>query len=412
MLMFVRSALAAAGKTYRTENISERIQKIVISPIKEMSILADMVVQETGADIVSLGQGIPHFDTPDHIKDAISRALLSDETAKYTLEPGINELRNLIARHLMLDKGATSVEGCKEIMIGVGCQEIVACALASILDEGDEVLIPSPGFASHSEQVVQFGGTPVFFQLNEEKGWALDIAECERCISEKTKAILFSNPSNPTGAVLTAQELEALGACAKKHNLIIIADETYDFLTYDSAVHVSFASFPQFHDRTIVAGSFSKKYAMTGYRVGYGFAEEGIIDHMLKTHDALAICAPAISQKAAIQALTGPQDNVAYFVKGFTENRSSMMKRLDALSSHFSYHAPKGAYYIFVRYTMPGIDSFNLSLRLLREAHVITIPGAAFGPTGEGCLRFSFAGKPALIDEAFNRIEQWLKRNI
>lgn len=405
-----RSALAAAGKTFRTENISTRIQKIVISPIKEMSILADMVAHETGADIVSLGQGIPHFDTPDHIKDAIRQALQSDETAKYTLEPGITELRQLIAGHIMRDKGAPSVDGYKEIMVGVGCQEVVACALASILDEGDEVLIPSPGFASHSEQITQFGGTPVFFPLNEEKGWVLDIAECERRISQKTKAILFSNPSNPTGAVLTEHELETLGTFAKKHNLIIIADETYDFLTYDGIPHVSFASFPQFHNRTIVAGSFSKKYAMTGYRVGYGFADEGIIDHMLKTHDALAICAPAISQKAAIQALTGPQTSVADFIKGFAENRSIMMKRLDALSSHLTYNAPKGAYYIFVRYTMPNIDSFDLSLRLLNEAHVITIPGAAFGPTGEKHLRFSFAGKPDMIDVAFNRIEQWFKK--
>ncbi len=407
--MTSRSALEASGKKFRTQNISDTVQKIVISPIKEMSILAERVQETSAIPLISFGQGIPHFDTPDHIKEAIRAALADSDTAKYTLEPGIIELRMLLAHHLMRDKNIANVDGRSEVMITVGCQEAVCCALRSIIDEGDEVLIPSPGFASHSEQIIQFGGVPVFVPLNQEDGWSWGMDAVQKSITSKTRVILFSNPSNPTGAVHTTEELKQLAAIAIKHDLIIIADETYDFLTYDGAKHTSLGSFVDVRDRVIVCGSFSKKYAMTGYRVGYAYACEGIIDHMLKVHDALAICAPAISQKGAMQALTGPQDNVQDFIEGFSENRSLLMKELDALSSFFTYAPPRGAYYIFAKYSLPTIDSFELSLRLLNEAKIVVIPGGAFGPTGEGHLRFSFAGKPDSIHEGFERLRTWIQ---
>ena len=406
-----RSALAAAGKEFRTHNISQTVQKIVISPIKEMSILADRAQEDSAIPIRSFGQGIPHFDTPDHIKEAITRALQEVDTAKYTLEPGINELRMLIAEHLKRDKQVQSANDTSEVMVTVGCQEAVACALRSIIDPGDEVIIPSPGFASYYEQVVQFSGTPVFAPLDEDNSWSWNRAALEKSITPKTRAILFSNPSNPVGVVHSREELEMLVRLAQEHDLMIISDETYDFLTYDGVEHISLGSFPRAKDRVIVCGSFSKKYAMTGYRVGYAFSDQGVIDHMLKVHDALAICAPAISQKAAIQALTGPQDNVHNFVKGFTSNRAVVMQELDTLSEVFSYSVPKGAYYIFVKYTLANINSFDLALRLLNEARVVVIPGGAFGPTGEGHLRFSFAGHPDYIHEGFERIRAWIKNN-
>lgn len=409
--MQTRSVLAASGKKFRSENISKTVQKIVISPIKEMSILAERVQESSDIPIISFGQGIPHFDTPEHIKESIRHALMDSDTAKYTLEPGITELRVLLAKHLTCDKGIADVDGRSEVMITVGCQEAVACALRSIIDEGDEVIIPSPGFASHSEQVIQFGGVPVFIPLIEDQQWTWDIELLEESITSKTRAVLFSNPSNPTGAVHSESELRKLADLAIRKNLILISDETYDFLTYDSVKHISLGSFSDIRDRVIVCGSFSKKYAMTGYRVGYAFACEGIIDHMLKCHDALAICAPAISQKAAIQALAGPQDNVQEFVDGFTKNRKMLISELDTLSPVFTYSAPRGAYYIFAQYSLPNIDSFELSLRLLNEAKIIVIPGGAFGPTGEGHIRFSFAGKPDSISEGFNRLREWLKKH-
>lgn len=409
-MMKQRSAIAAAGHNFRTKNISKRVRKIVISPIKEMSILADDFQEKTEEEIISFGQGIPYFDTPDYIKKEIVNSLKNKTTAKYTLEPGIPELRELIAKNLSFSKKISGVQSKKEIMVTTGCQEAVACALSSVIDEGDEVLLFSPGFASHIEQTIQFGGVPKFVPLIEKEGWRLDIAELEKKVTRKTKAILFSNPSNPTGLVLSEKEVRALADFAKAHDLIIISDETYDFLTYDGKKHFSPASIKEVRDRVILCCSFSKKYALTGYRVGYAFADSGIIDHMLKVHDALTICAPAISQEAAIAALSGPQTSVTEFIKGFDFNRSLMLKFLDQMADVFEYQKPMGAYYIFAKYKIPNINSFDLALKILHEAKVITIPGAAFGPTGENHLRFSFACSPSEIKEGFKRLINWSKK--
>jgi aminotransferase len=407
-----RSVIAASGHEFRTKNISKRVQKIVISPIKEMSILADDFQEKTGADIISFGQGIPYFDTPEYIKEGIRSALNEISTAKYTLEPGITELRELISRFLESSRKIKKVDAKREVMVTAGCQEAVACALAAIIDEGDEVLLFSPDFASHIEQIIQFGGVPVFVPLAEEKGWKLDVTKLNEKVTGKTKAIIFSNPSNPTGMVMSEAEIRRIADLAKAHDLIIIADETYDFLLYEKKEHFSPVSGEDVRDRVILCGSFSKKYALTGYRVGYAFADSGIIDHMLKVHDAIAICAPAISQKAAIAALKGAQDSVVDFSTKLSENRDLMCKRLDEMRDIFEYQKPCGAYYILVKYKIPGINSFDLSIKILHEAHVITIPGAAFGPTGEGHIRFSFAGKPEEIEEGFRRLKKWAKNSI
>ncbi|MBI2574094.1 MAG: pyridoxal phosphate-dependent aminotransferase [Candidatus Wildermuthbacteria bacterium] len=405
--MNTRSAIAAEGHKFRTANISRRAQKIVISPIKEMSILADTFREETGADVISFGQGIPYADTPSHIKKAIVKALQKKSTGRYTLEPGMTELRELVAKHIQDSRKISKVRAKEEIMITVGCQEAVACALAATINEGDEVLLFTPCFASHIEQTMQFGGIPKFVPLSEQNAWRVDLEALEKSVTKKTKVLLFSNPSNPTGSVLSKKEAEGIARIAKRHNLIIITDETYDFLTYDRAVHISLASFKSVKDRTILCGSFSKKYALTGYRAGFVYADGGIIDQMLKTHDALAICAPAISQEAAIAALKGSQSFVRDLVKKMTLNRKLMCEKLDELKEFFSYQKPMGAYYILAKYKFPNINSFDLALKILKSAHVITIPGGAFGPAGEGHIRFSFACSPEEIKEGFARLKAW-----
>jgi len=402
-----RSAFAVLGREVRTKNISQRVQKIVLSPIKEMSILADEFREETGADIVSFGQGIPYFDTPEYIKEGIRAALQEKDTARYTLEPGITELRELIAKDLMSRKGIADINFRREIVVSTGCQEAIVCALATVIDEGDEVLLLSPSFASYSEQILQLGGIPVFVPLDEKGGWRLNIQALRDRLSAKTKAILFSHPSNPTGTVFSEEELRQLAEVVKEHDLILITDETYDFLVYDGKPHISPASFPDIRDRVILCGSFSKKYALTGYRVGYAFAEQGILDHMLKVHDALQICAPAISQKAAITALRGGQESVEEFAKKLGENRELMCEKLDELSDFLEYQKPEGAYYILAKYKKPQMSSVELAVKILREARVVTIPGAAFGPAGEGHLRFSFACSPEEIEEGFRRLRVW-----
>ena len=409
-----RSAIAAAGKKFRTKNISKRVKKIVISPIKEMSILADQLEEKIGpGKIISFGQGIPYLDTPVYVKQAMRKALNEKSTAFYTLEPGITELRQLIAQHLQNDKNIKKVLPKKEIMVSTGAQEALACALATVVDPGDEVLVVSPAFASHIEQVIQFNGIPKFVLLNEKTSWGLDIKECEKKLSKKTKAIILSHPSNPTGKVLLKKEVFELAKFVKKHNLILVTDETYDFLTYDSTKHISPASILGVRKQVILCGSFSKKYRVTGYRIGYAFADEGIIDHMLKVHDALTICAPAISQKAIITALKQKQKSkksVKELIKKMSFNRKLMCQKLDKLAEIFEYQKPMGAYYILVKVKIPKINSFKLTLKILREAHIITIPGAAFGPNGEGHLRFSFAGETKEIKKGFQRLQKWAKQ--
>jgi aminotransferase len=405
-----RSAIAASGHKFRTQNISRRIQSIVISPIKEMSILADEFARGSGGDIVSFGQGIPYLQTPLHIRDAVKLAVDEPDTGKYTLEPGITELRELVGRQIARSKNIADVQPQKEIMITVGCQEAVACALMSVIDPGDEVLFFSPGYASHMEQVVLFGGQVKCVNSTIESGWSLDLGTLEAAVNYKTKALIFSNPCNPTGKVFSRQDLETIADFAIKHDLIVISDETYDFLTYDGIEFVSMASLPQIRGRLILCGSFSKKFGMTGYRVGYAYSDSGIIDHMLKAHDALAICAPAVSQKAAIAALSDPGNFLPAYKERLMRNRELMCGRLAEMGDFFEFVKPQGAYYILARYKMAGIDSFDLALRILREARVILIPGQAFGPTGENCLRFSFAGDPAAIEEGFNRLKIWQKK--
>lgn len=404
-----RSAIEASGREVRLKNISERVRSIVISPIKEMSILADEFQEEAGVDVVSFGQGIPYLDTPEHIKEAIRKALEKKSTARYTLEPGMTELRELVGEFLQKEKRIVNVRPKREVMIASGCQEAMACALATVIDPGDEVVILSPAFPSHIEQTIQFGGVPVFVELSEENGWRLDLDLLEKSITKRTRAILFSHPSNPTGVVLQERELRVIADLAKARDLIVITDETYDFLTYDGTEHISPASFEDIRDRIILCGSFSKKYSLTGYRVGYAFADSGIIDHMLKVHDALAICAPAISQEAAIAALQGPEDSVCVLVQRMSENRALMMKNLESMRDVFSFSRPSGAYYILARYhSLSKLNSFDFALRMLKEARVISIPGDAFGPGGEGRVRFSFACSPEEIEEGFRRLREWV----
>lgn len=409
MIKKSRSVSVWAGKKIRTHNISKRAQHIALSSIKGMSILAHELKEKTGNDIISFGQGIPYLDTPDYIKAGIRKALAQISTAQYTLQPGIPELRTLIAKHLEQSKKIPDVQPQGEIMVTTGCQEAVACALASTIDEEDEVLLFSPGFPSHWEQTIQFGGVPKFVSLLESQGWHVAMNEFKKRITKKTKAILLSNPSNPTGLVFNEKEIRDLARLAQEHDLIIITDETYDFLTYEGRKHISPASLPKMRKRVIVCGSFSKRYALTGYRIGYAFADEGIIEHMLKMHDALTICAPSISQKAAITALKGLQNSVTKFIAAFTHNRELMCKKLDEMSKFLEYHKPMGAYYIFPKVKLPRIPSFELALRILQEAYLIVVPGAAFGPSGEGHIRLTFACAPKVIEEGCRRFINWFR---
>jgi aminotransferase len=400
-----RSALEASGKVYRTRGISLRVSRICISAIKEMPLIASRI-----EGCVSLGQGIPSFPTPGHIVDAVCSAMRDDpRSGQYTLGPGMGPLREAVAEHLWRTR-SIEVDPYREVCITVGAMEGLAAGLLTVVDRGDEVILPSPNYASHIEQVLLAEGVPVFVPLSESD-WQLDVDAIRRAITPRTRAVILCNPHNPTGAHFREADLRAVAALACEHDFFVIADETYDFLVYDGRQHFSLAALPELKDRLIATFSFSKKYAMTGWRVGYVYASEGVLDHIMKVHDAVAICAPTLSQHAALAALRGPQDCVDVIRETLARRRELTCRRLDRLSEHFGYVAPQGAYYLMARCLAPSVDSMTYALRLLNEARVITIPGSAFGPTGEGHIRLSFGGMEEEINEAFDRIEAWLERN-
>lgn len=377
------------------------MKQITISAIKEMPLLASKI-----GGCVSLGQGIPSFPTPAHIVDAVCRALRDNpDSGKYTLGPGMPELRSALARRFAIQGIDADPDG--EICITVGAMEALSEAVLTVVERGDEVILPSPNYASHIEQVLLAEGIPVFVPLLRN-GWQLDVEGIRKAVTPRTKALILCNPHNPTGANFAERDLRELVDVVLRHNLFIISDETYDFLVYDDKTCFSLSSLPELKDRIIATFSFSKKYAMTGWRVGYVYTSEGILDQMMKIHDALSICAPTISQIAALAALEGPQDCVGDIHAALAVRRNLICERLDRLDEWFEYVKPQGAYYLMARYRMPGVDSMTFALRVLREARVIGIPGAAFGPAGENHIRFSFGGTEDEINEAFDRIERWL----
>jgi aminotransferase len=407
-----RSVYRVTGKKEDTTGIAKRVAQISVSAIKQMPVLASKV-----AGCISLGQGIPSFPTPAFIREAVIDALRNDDDAgKYSLQPGMVALREAIAGRLQQTKGIR-LDPETEIFISCGAMEAIAAAISTVVERGDEVLIPSPNYSSHIEQILFAEGTPVFVPLIEEEGWRLDIEGFKKAITPKTKAILLCNPMNPTGAVFSREELLALAEIAVSRNLFIVADEAYDFLVYDNVPYVSLASLPELKERLISCYSFSKVYCMTGWRVGYMVASARLVEQVLKVHDAFAICAPTISQYAALAALrnTNGKDGegdrfIRELVTSLAARRDCACSRLERLSHLFSYEKPRGAYYVFPRIVTPGLDDMDLALRLLYGAKVITVPGSGFGPTGEGHIRFSFGAVEDDLNEAFDRIEAWAER--
>jgi aminotransferase len=385
------------------KRVSRRVGQIEISATKEMPILAAQL-----GGCVSLGQGIPSFATPDHIVEAVGRALREDAAiGKYSLQTGMPELRREIALTLKRDQGIER-DPEREILVTVGGMEALVCAILTIVERGDEVLMLSPTYASHVEQVLLAEGVPVMVPLRSED-WGLDLEALEQAITPRTRAVVICNPSNPTGAVFSDEDMMALGELALRHDLVVISDETYDSIVFDIPKPRSLAAIPRYQEHVISVSSFSKKYALTGWRVGWLCASADWMEQIMKVHDASAICAPTPAQVAALAALQGPPECAEAMRLELHKRRDLCCQRLDALADFFSYVKPQGAFYVMPRYLFSDAPSRAVALRILDEARVITIPGSTFGQTGEGHLRLSFGGDEGEINEAFDRIEKWLK---
>ncbi|WP_353120676.1 aminotransferase class I/II-fold pyridoxal phosphate-dependent enzyme [Nitratidesulfovibrio sp.] len=385
--------------------VAKRVRNIRISATKLMPMLAAKV-----GGCVSLGQGVPSFRTPDHIVEAVCRALRDDPTAgRYSLQPGMPALREAIAADILARKGAR-FDPETEIGVTVGAMEALVMIMLTVVERGDEVIIPSPGYASHAEQVLMAEGVPVHVPLRAAD-WGLDVDAVRAAVTPRTRAIIVCSPGNPTGGVYDDVDVRALCDLALERNLVLIVDDTYDYMVYGQAPgtpRFSPVGQPELRRHVITVNSFSKKYALTGWRVGYVAADAAWMAELLKVHDATAVCAPTVSQHAALAALTGPQDCVDVMRAALAARRGLTCRRLDALAPHFTYVPPRGAFYAMARYAFTDADSMTVARRMLEEARVITVPGGSFGPTGERHLRLSFGMDEAELTEAFDRIQHWV----
>jgi aminotransferase len=376
---------------------------IDVSSIKKIQL---MTIQEKGA--ISLAQGIPSFDTADHIKKAAKKAMDNHLTDRYTPGYGIPELRQALAKKVTQDNGIKATED--NIIVTHGAIEGLMAVFLTICNAEDELVVLSPDYASHVTQIqiARHGGKPLYVPLIEnDEGWKLDPLKLESTITPKTKAIILTNPCNPTGKVYTKEELKEIARIALKHNVFIISDETYEYFTFDERKHISIGSFPEVQDRVISIMSTSKSYCMTGWRIGYIVANESLIKHVFKIHDSLVTCPTAISQYAALEAITGPQNVVQEYKEAFEKRRKIVMDAI-AKSKNLTLVSPEGAYYAFIKVNKP-VDDYDLAVRMVHEAKVGVIPGSAFGLGGENHIRVSFGGEEKLLKEGLERLVAYVK---
>ena len=383
--------------------ISDRVLQIQKSAIHEMTRLSKEV-----EDVAFLSWAKPTSDTPEHIKEAAVTAIRKGLVGGYSGNAGLMELRKEIAKKLKKDNNIDA--DVSQLLVTVGAIEGLSAAIMALIDPGDEVILPSPTYSTHIRQVILASGKPVLVPTIEEEGFALDIDAIRGAVTSKTKAIIYCSPSNPAGAVFSEKYLRQLADIALENNLMVITDEAYEYFTYDGHKHFSIASIPEMKKNTVSCFTFTKSYAMTGWRIGYLHTDETLIPQITKAHIPFAICAPVVSQYAALAALQGSQDCIVKFRDHYLSTRDLMCKRLDALDSVFEYQKPRGSYLMFPKIlSREGEDSTTFCKKLLKEAKVSTTPGIAFGPTGEGHLRLSFCVPEEMINKAFDRMDVYFK---
>lgn len=379
-----------------------RIKNLRLSIIKQIELEASKY-----PDVISLAQGIPSFDTPACIKRRVENALRRGVVARYSLSPGLPELRELI--EISLAKENMYYDWQKEIIVTAGSIEGITATILALTEPGDEIIMPEPTYTSYREAIVLAGCKPIYVPLIENKGWAFNLDSYKNLVTSRCKAIFYCNPNNPTGTIFSKKQLLELANLAEEHNLYLISDEVYKDFIYKEQPEEKFfslAELPEFRRRVIRIFSFSKAFAMTGWRIGYLHSDESIIAEILKVHDTLVTCAPVISQYAAMGALEMGEKDIEVSRKEYLKRRDLICQRLDNLSNIFSYIKPDSSYYIFPK-ILAERDSWNFTLNLLNKIQVAVVPGIAFGPSGEGHIRMSFGRSEHDILCAFDRIDMY-----
>ncbi|MBO6148139.1 MAG: aminotransferase class I/II-fold pyridoxal phosphate-dependent enzyme [Lachnospiraceae bacterium] len=380
--------------------ISDRVKTLQPSGIRRFfDIVSEM------KDAISLGVGEPDFDTPWHIRDEGIYSLEKGKTF-YTSNSGLLELRKEIAGYLDRKQGL-QYDPRNETLITVGGSEAIDLACRAILNSGDEVIIPQPSYVSYEPCTIMAGGKSVILSLKEENEFRLQPEELEEHISEKTKLLILPYPNNPTGAIMEREDLLKVAEVVKKHDLFVLSDEIYSELSYREP-HVSIASLPGMKERTILINGFSKAYAMTGWRLGYACGPAEIIKQMTKLHQYCIMCAPTTSQYAAIEALKHGDRDVEEMRSAYNERRRFLMNEFEEMG--LSCFEPYGAFYVFPRIKEFGMTSEDFCQTLLNEEKVAVVPGTAFGESGEGFVRISYAYSIKNLKTALSRIKAFLKR--
>jgi aminotransferase len=377
---------------------AERLKNVKLSGIRRFFAIA----QKT-PDCVNLSVGEPDFSPPARVLKAGYKAAESGKT-HYEPTNGIFELREALAAKASREYGL-SYDPDSEIIVTVGGTEAIFAGLFGLVNPGDEVLVPNPGFVVYEPCVKLAEGKPVPVALYERDGFRMGSENVMSLITDKSRVIILNYPNNPTGSILSHDEMAELAKIAVERDLIVISDEVYEKVIYDGNRHFSPASFPGMRERTLIVNSFSKTYAMTGLRVGFVYGPKELISALWLIHQYAVACVDSISQYAALEALTGPQDFVQEMVKEFDRRRHQVYDRLSEIEG-FRCALPKGAFYLF-----PNVEGFKLSSErfadfLAEKAHVATVPGSSFGSMGEGHVRISYAASYHDLERALDRIEK------
>ncbi|RYD36412.1 MAG: aminotransferase class I/II-fold pyridoxal phosphate-dependent enzyme [Verrucomicrobiaceae bacterium] len=356
--------------------------------------------------VISLGVGEPDFVTPWHIREAAIYSLEKGQTT-YTSNLGLLSLRKSISKYVE-NFFKVSYDAPTEVLVTVGVSEAIDIALRALLNPGDEVIIHEPCYVSYSPSIVMAHGKTVAVQTTKEDEFSLKPEAVAAAITPKTRIIFINFPCNPTGAIAPLEDLKGIAKLAIEHDLIVMTDEIYSELRYDGIEHVSIASLPGMKERTILLHGFSKAFAMTGFRLGYACAPQPIIEAMMKIHQYSMLCAPIMSQNAAIEALENGTPAMIEMRNSYHQRRDFLVRRLNEIG--LDCHTPGGAFYVFPDIRKTGLSSKDFAFRLLEEENVAAVPGVAFGPSGEGFLRCCYATAFDDIRTATDKIERFVNR--
>jgi len=387
-------------------HIAQRMRRLGTETAFEVLAKA-RALEAQGKEIVHLEIGEPDFDTPKHIKAAAQKAI-DDGFTHYGPAAGLPQTRAAIASYISRTRGIEALP--EQVVVTPGAKPIMYFLITACVDEGEEVIYPNPGFPIY-ESAIEFVGTKaVPLQLKEENEFRADVDDLRKLVTSKTRLIILNSPQNPTGGVLTEEDLRAIAKIAIERDIMVLSDEIYDQIMYDGYKPFSIASVPGMQERTIILDGFSKTYAMTGWRLGFGVMPEEIAKNVTRLQINSTSCTASFSQIAAIEALTGPRDEVRAMVVEFEKRRDLIVKGLNAIEG-ITCRKPHGAFYVFPNITGTGKTSRELADILLNEAGVACLSGTAFGKYGEGYLRLSYANSSANIEKALKRIETTLKEH-